>query len=403
MTKDENDKLRSNELPLDAEEGTVPVDTFAPKGQAMSPIGSLLDDALARTTARAEGQEVPVPMPWPEIASIYRGGLWPGMHLLVAGTGAGKTQWALQLALHAAQQGIGVGYIGLELDKLQVTLRLASLVDGRVPWSDWFTGCRDDRGVVNREALGRLPAALDKLRALPVHLEFARPGGWPASRLTEVVREVRTAHPDQSKPVLVVLDFLQLVGDEPGTRGVELRERIGRAAYFARQVASEQNAAVLLISSTARTNYMGGEEMAATARAVEDGQGLHNPDAIVGLGKESGETEYAADSVAVLARMASVNLHNGRAILFAAPKVRAGRARWDALKFNGHRFNGLEQAHIGAASEADEAHAAVVAAGKMTPDQAAGRATKRQGAASESGQKDKKNGAAEAVLKENDG
>lgn len=330
-------------------------------GPSMRSIGDLVDGALARAMARAEGREIPVPLPWPELSRIYRGGLWPGMHLVVAGTGAGKTQFALQIAANAAKQGIGVGYVGLELDELQVTLRLASLLDGVVPWSDWYTGCRDEHGRVNREQLERLPKALDAIRPFPIKLDFAAPNGWPASRLASVVREVRAAHPDQSKPVLVVLDFLQLVSDEPGDRGVELKERIGRAAYVARQVAAEQNAAILLISSTARINYMSGEQACGVARAVQDEwNALHNPDAIVGLGKESGETEYAADSVAVLARMTDLpDGRSGSVVLVAVPKVRAGRARWDVLRFNGHRFESMEGARRGEASEQDAAYAHV--------------------------------------------
>lgn len=41
---------------------------------------------------------------------------------------------------------------------------------------------------------------------------FAR--GWPASRLATLVEAARRKHP--SGPLLVVLDYLQLIGDEPG-------------------------------------------------------------------------------------------------------------------------------------------------------------------------------------------
>jgi hypothetical protein len=342
-------------------------------------IGALVDGALVRVMARANGGETPVPMPWPELSAIYRGGLWPGMHLLVAGTGVGKTQWSLQLAHHAAANGIRVGYVGLELDELQVTLRLASLVDRTVPWSDWFVGCRDDNAADRAHKLGRLPAALDALRGLPIRLDFASPHGWPASRLGDVAREVRASEPDATKPILVVLDFLQLVGDEPGDqRRVELRERIGRAAYQARAVAIEHNAAVLLISSTARENYLSGEVLAALAGADVDGHELRNPDSIVGMGKESGELEFSGDSVAVMARMAHVELDGGRAILFSVPKVRAGRARWDALRFNGHRLDSLREpaGQVGERMRVESAVEAAVALGADKLRKGSGR-TKR--------------------------
>jgi predicted ATP-dependent serine protease len=67
---------------------------------------------------RARGEEKPVPVPWPSVAREIGGGLWPGCHVLVGNTGTGKTQFALQLALHAAEQGVPVRYVGFDLDQV---------------------------------------------------------------------------------------------------------------------------------------------------------------------------------------------------------------------------------------------------------------------------------------------
>ena len=66
---------------------------------------------------------------------------------------------------------------------------------------------------------------------------------------------------------------------------------MGRVSYVARTIARDLGAAVLVLSSTARANY---------AELVNDP--AKDPGDLVGLGKESGEIEYAADGVAVLAR-----------------------------------------------------------------------------------------------------
>jgi replicative DNA helicase len=62
-------------------------------------------------------------------------------------------------------------------------------------------------------------------------------------------------------------------------------------SYVARTIARDLGAAVLVLSSTARANY---------AELVNDP--TKDPGDLVGLGKESGEIEYAADGVVVLAR-----------------------------------------------------------------------------------------------------
>ena len=64
----------------------------------LSPIAS----ALARIEARRSKRERPVATPWNGVNEALGGGLWPGFYVLVGGTGAGKSQWALQLGLHAA-------------------------------------------------------------------------------------------------------------------------------------------------------------------------------------------------------------------------------------------------------------------------------------------------------------
>ena len=52
--------------------------------------------------------------------------------------------------------------------------------------------------------------------------------GWHAGDLAAAVATLRQRHPDG--PLLVIVDFLQLVGDAPGA-ATDLRQRIGTAAY----------------------------------------------------------------------------------------------------------------------------------------------------------------------------
>jgi hypothetical protein len=339
--------------PLDALDAGLEAKATPPPAPAPQRLGDLLDAAMGRMQRRADALEKPIPLPWKSMEEQLGGGLWPGLHVLVGGTGTGKSQWALQAALHAAKAGTPVLYVGLELGEVDLVARLLG-EEARTSWSGLFLGTPG--------ALLHARNSADALRNLPLHLEFGTPTGWPASRLRAAAEEVRTMYPQKQRgerPFLVVLDFLQIVGDEPDARGTDLRQRIGQAAYAARDIARNMDAAVLLVSSTARQNY-------GTVAGKEPGPMFHDDhriggvDALVGMGKESGEIEYAADSVTVAVRWQG-DLPERRpgegqtAVIFATAKVRAGKPRWTELRFNGWRFSepeGGDQALVAAMAQA---------------------------------------------------
>jgi replicative DNA helicase len=299
-------------------------------------IGDLVDAALDTMRARASGDELPIPLPWPAVAEVLGGGLWPGLHVLVGNTGSGKSQWGLQAAVHAAQQGTPVLYIGLELGNVDLVARCLALLakppGGKVPvWSKAYLG--QDAELVDRMA-GK-PAEV--LRTLPIAFEIAGSFGWPPDRLAAAVEDLRKRYPSASPP-LVVLDYLQVVGQREGER-MDLRERIGRASYQGRAVARDCGAAVLLVSSTARDNY--------TTLDGDKAPWNKHPSAMVGLGKESGEIEFSADSLLALVAEPWRDVdsdgqrrppHDGTHIHLAVAKVRAGSGRWIDLRFDGGSF-----------------------------------------------------------------
>jgi hypothetical protein len=286
-------------------------------------------------------------MPWPSLAPQFGGGLWPGLHILVAGTGAGKSAWSLQLAVCAAKAGCPVLYIALELDENQLTQRAIANEMRRFMWSRLATG------KASEEELRDARAASANLVGLPLHIDTGTPQGWPASELRTMAEGMRALYPEEngpgSRPFLVVLDFLQIVGPEHGNHREELRERIGRAAYAARDIAKTLGAAVLVISSAARDKYgllAGAGKEAGFVSEVDLTQPkgkrvtkrhILRPDILVGLGKESGEIEYAADSVTVAVKW-PVDPLFGKSVIFATAKGRATGAGWTELRFTGSMF-----------------------------------------------------------------
>jgi len=308
--------------------------------RAAPPVGDLFAGAVDLMLRRADGTAKKVPMPWPAVNEALGGGLWPGLHVLTGGTGDGKSQWALQVALHAARAHVPTLYIGLELGHADMVARLLGLMladDGQAPrgvkWSDLYLGKNRDALTYARERYGRAMAEL------PLWLEVGPPYGWTADLLRERALALREQFPEKdgpgSLPMLVVLDYLQVIASPPKVRQ-ELRERIGQAAYQGRAVARDLDAAVLMLSSISR-------EGAGTIRSEREkekgyeGLGNGDPGRLVGLGKESGEIEFSADTVMALCQGGFEKDHTEMHL--AVAKVRAGTRGWQRLDFNGGWFS----------------------------------------------------------------
>jgi hypothetical protein len=311
----------------------------SPEPATLSRLNEILISAIDRAQRRADDVEKSIPLPWPSLKSHYGGGLWPGVHFICSGTGVGKTAAALQIGLCAAEKGIAVGYVGLEMEAMQIALRLIG-EHGGMPWSTLYTG------QANQEMLNMARASALSLieKNLPFHPLFARPQGWPASELKRTAEAMRKEYPEPegagSRPLLLILDFLQIVGDESGQE-LDLRTRISRASYIARHIASEMNMVVLVISSIARDKYQvianaatqSGLTFDMDATGAPINRKIKNPDALVGLGKESGDIEFSADSVSAIARMPDSD-----DMLWITAKGRATGASWSPMRFTGFRY-----------------------------------------------------------------
>lgn len=356
--QDENDKLKNGVLPANADpfSDLEPIDaqpeTPSTKHQPSSMLPSLGDftpSVLGTIQRRKLREESPIQTPWSCFSNQLQGGFWPGVHVLIAGTAAGKTQFALECSLHAAMTGSAVGYVSLELNEEDILARVASTALKKknitLPWSKIY------RGEINEEELSQVQQEFEIVRNLPFYVDFGTTTGWATSKLEKIACSMKECYPNA--PIFLVVDFLQLVGNEPNERA-DLRERIGKAAYLARQVARQHRASILLISSTARANYnlfAPDTGIPAAGLMISDTsnpehrflRGIRSPDALVGLGKETGEIEYAADSVTILAKLPRdliVNPSEYSPVLAITAKLRAGPPSWCVLGSNGWNFAG---------------------------------------------------------------
>ena len=325
--------------PTEKAEPDAPAKPGPPDGfEEPRALGAVLDDALARMERRARGEERPVSLPWSNVAAALGGGLWGGtLVTLVGDTGTGKTQWALQAAIHAAESGVPVCYVAPDSGVDQMVARIVSLKTSR-KWSDLYVG-RSGREVLEKVRSAHAAAMKD----LPFHV-VGGAGGRAAPHTRELAEWMRRKHPEDrpgQRPFLLVLDFVQLLG---GAREKEnLGEIMARAAYEALQVARERNAAVLLVSTTSRETRPGGDETIGIHRDRRQPRSLGrgNPARLVLGGKETGDVEKESDTVLVLAQEPWKSKRpSGKwtRVWCAVAKNRSGARAWCALRFNGTCF-----------------------------------------------------------------
>lgn len=289
----------------------------------------------------ATGDVKPIALPWRDVNRELGGGFWRGCHVVVGNPKTGKSQWALQAAMHAAKNGSPVAYVALELDDRDVWTRLLGIESGH-KWSRLALGESRDNG---NEIAGLAHKHLQTLDSLPISIIHGDAMGWDPKSLPALVRALREKYPDAKGLPLVVVDFLQLVSG----KGHELRERIGKASYAARMAARETDAAIVLVSATSRENYgaLDSDSSKTKAEVKEKSKngilGDGSTTRFMGLGKESGEIEYSADSVTVLIRDPDAAPDGNKASLVwvAVAAIRAkpeAATGWASLRFNGGWF-----------------------------------------------------------------
>jgi hypothetical protein len=251
-----------------------------------------------------------------------------------------------------------VGYVGLEIDPIQLVARVGAFAT-RPQWSDVFTG----RQPADRSAEAK--AALARASEL-IYVEQPSSRGWPFQWLPQLAEQIRTDHPERrspsgervagSRPMLLVVDFLQIVGDaaalRDGGRALEIRQRISEAMNVARDVAIRLDVAVVVISSAARDQYAllaGDLERVGLGRStLADGTPcttIDQPERLIGTGKESGDIEYAATTVTVAVRVPGPR--ENRVVVLATVKNRLGsHPAWTALAFDGSRFSEVDPSRV---------------------------------------------------------
>jgi len=122
--------------------------------------------------------------------------------MLTGESGTGKTTIALQIALHAAQQGHGVAIFEEEMPERDTIMRMVEM-DCGVTYREIMSGSITD------ERLTAFQAAKQRIQNLPIYINDDP--GMTTGAMRSIVTRARVRMPIS----LVVLDYLGLLNDEP--------------------------------------------------------------------------------------------------------------------------------------------------------------------------------------------
>lgn len=197
-------------------------------------------------------------------------GFAPGLHVLAAGPGAGKTTLCLQWAVHAASIGHPVLYVTYENSPANLTLKLLASRSQQSP-------TQIERGFADIAALELaatdLAPALRRLTLLE---------GTRRTTLASIQQIVLASMGADFPAPLVVFDYLQRAAHGLGYE--QLRHNVSAMAAEMRELASRLVCPLIAISSQNRSQGEYGRG------------GRPSLDSL----KESGDLEYGADSVLIL-------------------------------------------------------------------------------------------------------
>jgi replicative DNA helicase len=187
----------------------------------------------------------------PSLDRILAGGGWrPGLFLLAAGPGVGKSAFALQSCLRAVAGGHVVLYVSIEQSPKELVGRIFCR-ELEAPIAAYWN--RDPALAAGmRERAGQFDLARLHIQEDPYVAgeDFEGTVGRVRRWTAELCRS-------SGQRPLVVVDYLQRLRPAEGDRRLDERLRVSMACLGLRQLARDLEVPVLAISSVGRTSYSG--------------------------------------------------------------------------------------------------------------------------------------------------
>jgi len=238
-------------------------------------VGDLMTDTMKRLAelSRRKGMVTGVATGYHDLDQLTAG-FQPSDLLIVAGRpGMGKTAFALNVAVNAAFQEIGVAIFSLEMAKEQLVLRMLCS-EARVDHSRLRTG------YLNDDESSSLVSATSRLAKAPIYIDDTA-----ALTVLEVRAKTRRLLRDRTRNIgLVVIDYLQLMR---GYRDSPNREQeISEISRSLKALAKELNVPVVALSQLNRRVEERGDKRPVMADLRESGAIEQDADVIMFVYRE---------------------------------------------------------------------------------------------------------------------
>ena len=195
------------------------------------------------------------------------GGLFPGLYVIGAASGLGKTTFALQICDNLAKAGHDVVYFSLEQSKMElVSKSLARLrAQGK---GERLTSMQIRNGANVSEEIETYKEIAERLSIVEANMQCN------ASFIGNYLREYQKRN---NTRVVAIVDYLQILGAPTDTKTSDTKSVVDANITSLKRISRELGATIIVISSINRNNY-------------------HLPIDFEAL-KESGGVEFSADVV----------------------------------------------------------------------------------------------------------
>lgn len=270
-------------------------------------ISDTIDAVMAEIEA---GDATRVFTGFPKLDTLM-GGLAPGNLFVVgAGTGRGKTAFAINVLVNAARMELPVSFFALEMTATEVTRRILSVEGGLVLRKDLTPATQPYA----------LAETYERVRQMPIQISTAQ--GFNIASIEATFEHARV---DGFVPSLVIVDYLQLL-EASGSAG-NRQEQVAEVSRGLKRLAMRYEVPIIVLSQLRRLN----DTEQADARP-----GLHHL-------RESGAIEQDADQVLLLSNERTDRDVYDRTILADLAKNRHGPIGEFIIRFNAQTQQMTEQ------------------------------------------------------------
>lgn len=197
----------------------------------MAQVGASTFDML-EGIARGENRSIPTGMP--DLDAALAGGLRNGeVTVLAAGTGQGKSAFAMHIAQHAAQKGFRVGFVSREMSAEQYGIRALTSLTG-IGSGDLLRA-----GKLSGDQWTAIGDAVARMGKLPISFAFR------ATTVEDVRRETQRKDID-----LLVVDYIQIMSTREKCASEHLRVSV--ISRQLKEIALDIGIPVLVLSQLKR-------------------------------------------------------------------------------------------------------------------------------------------------------